>query len=241
MYPCARPLGNPGEAFRVDAKAEGMTVQVGGWLPARDKEGRIDKARSLWYSAVVTEKNSPRAFDRAGEPFRQIAALEALALLVGFMVFVPLASATTAGRAMAELPAWTDNRGNSFALSRLATTKFPLVCLAMELALQMRARGTRLAVQWAPRDLNEEADALTNLKFEGFTPDLRIPVGLAEVEYQGLRDFLKVGKGFYAEVSTARAAARSGRTGGRAGRGRGGRASGRGRSKLDPLRSRDPW
>ena len=96
-------------------------------------------------------------------------------------------------------------------------------------------------MQWAPRDLNEEADALTNLQFEGFSPDLRIPVDLAKVEYKGLRDFLSVGKGFYAEVSTARAAAKSGRAGGRAGRGRGGRATGRGRGKLDPLRSRDPW
>ena len=168
MYPCARPVAMAGEAFRVDAKAEGMTVQLGGWLPTRDPQGRIDKARSLWYSAVATRSNAPWAFDRDGQPFRLIASLEALALLVGFMVFVPIGDARLAGRTMAELPSWTDNRGNSFALTRLATTKFPLVCLAMELALQMRSRSTRLAVQWAPRELNEEADALTNLEFRGW-------------------------------------------------------------------------
>ena len=126
-------------------------------------------------------------------------------------------------------------------MSRLATTKFPLVCLAMELALQMRARGTRLSVQWAPRDLNEEADALTNLDFKGFTPKLRIPVDLAKVEYHGLREFLQKGKGFYAEVASARQAAKSGRAGGREARGRGGRASGRGRGKPISLREREPW
>ena len=49
-------------------------------------------------------------------------------------------------------------------------------------------------MQWAPRDLNEEADALANLDFKGFTPELRIPVDLAKVEYQGLREFLRDGK-----------------------------------------------
>ena len=111
----------------------------------------------------------------------------------------------------------------------------------MELALQMRARSTRLSVQWAPRDLNEEADALTNLDFKGFTPELRIPVDLATVQYQGLRESLRDGKGFYAEVSSARQAAKSGSAGGRAARGRGGSASGRGRGKPVSLRERDPW
>ena len=142
---------------------------------------------------------------------------------------------------MAELPSWTDNRGNSFALTRLATTKFPLVCLAMELALQMRSRSTRLAVQWAPRELNVEADALTNLEFRGFSADRRIPVRLEELRYHGLPDFLEKGKEFDGEVAEVRAAARSLKTGGGAGMAGVGRRSGRGRGAPRSIKERDPW
>ena len=111
----------------------------------------------------------------------------------------------------------------------------------MELALQMRARSTRLAVQWAPRELNEEADALTNLEFKGFAADRRIPVRLEELHYHGLPAFLEKGKEFYGEVAAVRAAARSGRAGGGTGRAGAGRRSGRGRGRPLSLRERDPW
>ena len=42
-----RPEAGP--LFRVDAKAEGMAVAIGGWAPARDDHGIIRKDRSRWF------------------------------------------------------------------------------------------------------------------------------------------------------------------------------------------------
>ena len=105
----------------------------------------------------------------------------------------------------------------------------------------MRSRSTRLAVQWAPRELNVEADALTNLEFRGFAAERRIPVRLEDLRYHGLPEFLEKGKEFYGEVAEVRAAARSGRTGGGAGMAGVGRRSGRGRGGQKSLKEREPW
>ena len=47
-------------------------------------------------------------------------------------------------------------------VSRLLTTKFPLACFLMELALQLQSREADLELFWLPRLQNVEADALTN-------------------------------------------------------------------------------
>ena len=64
----------------------------------------------------------------------------------------------------------TDNRGNTFVLPRLMTSKFPFMVVLAELAAQLRSRRMELGLDWVPRDQNEEADALTNGEFAGFAP-----------------------------------------------------------------------
>ena len=70
----------------------------------------------------------------------------------------------------------TDNRGNSFGLSRLVSTRFPLAVVVMELSAQLEKKNWRLDMQWAPRDFNQEADALSNGNTAGFHPENRVEI-----------------------------------------------------------------
>ena len=135
--------------------------------------------KAPWFALELTRQSALWAFHR-GEPFRTIASLEMLASLIGLMVLLPEESwrgaRDTAG--YITLGCGTDNRGNTFLLDGLHTTKFPLGVVLMELAHQMRRRNAVLRASWLPRLQNEEADALTNSDFRHFNPELRIAVAL---------------------------------------------------------------
>jgi len=155
MYPCAQPVVPLAEAIRVDAKAEGETATIGGWLPCRDKEGHIDLAASPWFFVQLDEDVAPWAYEKDRQPFRVVASLEALAVLVAVLTLTaPAAGLNRKGTVM--LPLMTDNRGNSFALTRLMSTKYPLCLLVMELAVALEERGLSLTAEWAPRDTGVE-------------------------------------------------------------------------------------
>ena len=79
-----------GSVLRVDAKAEGLTVAVGGWAPVRDEKGQIDVSRPPWFSLTLTRENAPWAFVK-GEPARAISTLELLATTVGLVILSPKA------------------------------------------------------------------------------------------------------------------------------------------------------
>ena len=48
----------PFEAFRVDAKAEGEKVVIGGW----ESLGRSDTSEARWFSMELSRKSAPWAF-----------------------------------------------------------------------------------------------------------------------------------------------------------------------------------
>ena len=118
MTAAVPPVSNPDIAYLADAHASDEGVGIGGWERV---EGRPLK-ECRWFSLQLTKRTAPWAF-AAGEPFRTIASLEPLASLIGLMAFrpEPLAGAdptiTLAGA--------TDNRGNSYVVGRMLTTKFP--------------------------------------------------------------------------------------------------------------------
>ena len=106
----------------------------------------------------------------------------------------------------------TDNRGNTFLLDGLLTTKFPLGVVWMELSHQMRKRNAVLRASWIPRLQNEEADALTNSDFRHFAPEKRIPVELADLNFGVLNELMSSGLEYHDEVTALRERQRQLRT-----------------------------
>jgi len=211
---------------------------LGGWEPVRDDKGKLDKGASRWFSVELTKDTAPWAYERDGQPFRVIAALEAMASLVSFVLFAPAPRAQSGpATVVTVLPEFTDNRGNTFVLNGLMTTKYPLCCVLMELAAQMKARDLALQLQWAPRTVNTEADALTNGEFAGFAPELRIPVDMASANWLVLDNLMKAGSELQAEKLRLKAAAQAARAGG----GGAPLQAGKRRKREERLRVREPW
>ena len=113
-----------------------------------------------------------------GDSSRVIAAGELLAALVAVRLFHP---ADCPGRAWYRLAGVTDNLGNAFVVKKLLTTKRPLGPLLMQLTCDLFERQLWLDLQWVKRNLNQEADALTNQDFKLFSPSLRIPISWKDV------------------------------------------------------------
>ena len=183
-----------GPLFRVDAKAEGMTVAIGGWAPERDHEGTIRKDRSKWFSMRLSREEAPWAFAR-GLPSGSISTLELLASLVGLILLVP---PETLGRGTMTITGFTDSQVSASAVARGMSTAFPLCCVVMELAAQLEHRGLDLCLEWAPRDKNAEADALADGRTEGFSQDLRVGRSVQDLPWRVLPGLLRAGEAFYA-------------------------------------------
>ena len=65
--PCRRIEVSKKGVFRVDAKAEGPNVALGGWRPVAGPDGEIDLMAFPWFALTLTPAEAPWAFDR-GEP-----------------------------------------------------------------------------------------------------------------------------------------------------------------------------
>ncbi|CAK0869239.1 unnamed protein product, partial [Prorocentrum cordatum] len=186
-WPRCKPAQGAVEWFRSDAKAEGDDIGIGG----RECRGGVAPADARWFHVKLTRANAPWAF-RAGEPFRVIAALEMYGTLISCMVFLPEASLQgDAGRLL--LSGTTDNKGNSYVVQRLFTTKFPLCAFVMELAAQLQRWQAELHLDWTPREQNVEADELSEGVFRRFTESKRIIVDPASLEFVLLPKVLETG------------------------------------------------
>ena len=196
---------------------------MGGW----ECRGGCHPSRARWFSLTLTRKTAPWAFSR-GEPFRTIAALELFASLVSLMVFGN--DLEEGANGVLHLTGLTDNAGNVSALARLMTSKFPLVVILTELAAQMQKKRLELDLQWIPRNQNEEADAITNHKTEGFDPSLKVDVVVADLPFLVLPRMIEVADHLYEQVRVARA-----------GKPKEAPQAVAQRRTLRPLRERDPW
>ena len=101
--------------FRADARADGEDVVIGGWL---SQDGRSTK-EAPWFSVRITRKAFPWIWCR-GEPGRNIAALELLATLFCVVLFAD----SFKGSEIA-ITGLTDNKGNSYVIAKMFTTKLP--------------------------------------------------------------------------------------------------------------------
>ena len=193
--PIAAEQKSHGALFRVDAKAEGMTVAIGGWAPAADETGCIRKDRSKWFSMRLTADDAPWAFSK-GLPARAISALELLASTVGLILLSPPAAPDRGSIVATGL---TDSQVATAVAAKGISTTYPLCCVAMELAAQQEERGLELGLEWAPREKNAEADALADGRTSGFDPQLRVGPGIADVTWLVLPGLLAAGEAFHRE------------------------------------------
>ena len=121
-----------GTVFRVDAKAEGMAVAVGGWAPVKDSDGVIQKSLSPWFHVRLTKEEAPWAFAK-GLPAGAISSLELLASLMGVVLLAP---ADRSGAGVVGITGLTDSQVSAAVVARGMSTTYPLCCVAMELAAQ---------------------------------------------------------------------------------------------------------
>jgi hypothetical protein len=187
--------------FKADAKAEGDLVVLGGW---RCDEGQ-SKAEARWYSVVLNPQNAWWAFSK-GAPFKVTVSLEILARLFNVM---HLADENEFGKCEVRVPGVTDNQGNSYVVRKLLTTRFPLNVLLMELSEQMERRSLWMSLTWVRRDDHQEADDLTNHKFEGFAPERRIEIDMSKVPWILLDEFMQEGFKLYKDLEVKRSEERS--------------------------------
>ena len=186
------------EAFRIDAKAEGEKVVIGGW----ESLGSSDTSRARWFSIELDRRSAPWAFVK-GEPFRAIAALELTAVLVAVKLFC-VGGVWKGRRAILKLTAFTDNVANTYVLKKFLTSKFPLSVILLELVTQLKMAGLELDLGWVPRDQNTPADSLTNGIFDGFTETERIKVDFKDLKWLVLDEFMAKAGELDSEVKLAK-------------------------------------
>jgi hypothetical protein len=201
MVECPVRTKDLGEVFRLDAKAEGEEVAIGGWRCLGVKR----TADAPWFAVRLNRRNAPWAFAR-GEAFRTIASLELLGALVGLMVLVPDDLSTAESVGTATFTCGTDNQGNSYLLDKLLTTKYPLGVVLMELACQAGRKRASMRARWIPRLQNEEADALTNGEFHHFKDANRIEVDLGKLKFLVMDSLFELGEEYVAELAALKAA-----------------------------------
>ena len=97
------------------------------------------------------------------------------------------------------------NKGNSHLIDKLMTNKYPLGVVLIELAEQMDKADIALALDWAPRDQNAEADALTNGDFHDFSSDKRIVFEFGDLHFIVLNKLMATMAELSAEVAAAKA------------------------------------
>ena len=175
---------SPVDVFRVDAKAAGEEIAIGGW-----ETGPVpDQKKARWFSFRLSRKTAPWAYLR-GDPFRNIATLELIGVLVAVMALAPGAKWAMGG-AKVTLTALTDNLANTHVLRRYGSSKYPLSIVAMELAVQLDYVGIDLQLHWVPRAQNQPADDLTNERFEEFSEENRLDVDFQELPFKVMNKLL---------------------------------------------------
>ena len=164
-----------GKFFKADARAEGETVQIGGYEVLPD----ADLFSCRWFSFVLTPSSTPWAFVKHNQAYRTIASLELYATLLCIVLFIEPCS--VARNTSLYFTGVTDNQGNKSLIHKSMTSKFPLYIVLLELTEQLQARNLLLDLRWQPRESNQSADNLSNGLFQDFDPKLRVDPDLTKL------------------------------------------------------------
>ena len=193
MTCCRAPCGDQGEIFRTDASATEDTVTLGGW----ECRNSTPPDRARWYSVRLSAAEAPWLFAR-GHASRTVASSELLGTLVAVQLFCPIETRPTTG--LMRCTGATDNAGNSYVVAKLMTTKYPLAPILMELTAALALRGLWLNLEWVPRELNTQADELTNSNYSSFKEEHRMEVVWSKLPFGIMSALLDEGLKFEAEL-----------------------------------------
>ena len=98
----------------------------------------------------------------------------------------------------------SDSQVSAAVVTRGLSTAFPLCAVAMEFSAQLEARGAELLLNWIPRELNKEADALADGRWVGFNQTLRVQADFRNVRWLVLDDLLAAGSQFFRDAAAAK-------------------------------------
>ena len=218
-----------GHLFKSDAKAEAGRATIGGW----ECRGQIPPILARWFQIEIFAETTPWVFEKHGDPQRIIAALELLGSLLCLILFDFKAESPHTG--ILTISGTTDNLGNSFAMQKCMSTKWPLSPLLIELGEQLRTRQLELHLEWQRRDANVEADQLTNEDYSSFSACNRIAVEFTEVQWLILNEAMVWSKEIYDLAQAVKTKRKEGAFTSLSAWKRGKTAA------KDRLKTRDPW
>ena len=155
-------------AFFIDAKCEDGRVVLGGW----ESLGPVGSSR--WFSITLSPEEAPYLFDEDNHSQWASASAELLATLAALYLFGHLKPAARVRHFPVVIPAVTDNRGNESLARKQSTTKWPLMLVNIQLSHLLMKAMLKLDLQWRPREENQDADDLTNHRFQNFSAERRI-------------------------------------------------------------------
>ena len=178
------PLHGGDQAFRTDAKCDEGRVILGGWELGRE----ADPKKSRWFALEVSAADAPWLFDTDHLPSRSTVA-ELLASLIALEVFGHFKAGSHPRRVTLE--AGTDNLATEHVTRKGSSNKFPLSYVQIQLGLKCYLHGLVFRLRWRPRETNVEADDLTNLRFDRFSPHLRCEVCWKELDWTMMDELLK--------------------------------------------------
>ena len=84
------------------------------------------------------------------------------------------------------------------------STKYPLNCWLAELAAEMEHRQVHLKLKWRRRDLNQEADDLTNEDFNKFHENNRMHIDFKCLQLRVFYQMLPLGRALYTKPKMLR-------------------------------------
>ena len=191
--------GNFDLTFFTDAKATDTDAWIGGFV--QDKDNNILE----WFSERLDKHWAPWLFVKR-DLKRIIAALELLATLIAVRLWAP--HSDKPGRGAAWVRAGTDNQSNSYAVSKMMSTKYPLTLLVMELSETLRTRNCELMLEWIPRERNQLADDLTNEKFDSFPERKRVKAIGGDTKWLVLERLMAKATEFFQELQKEKSEAK---------------------------------
>ncbi|CAE7782898.1 unnamed protein product [Symbiodinium pilosum] len=133
----------------------------------------------LWLVLYLME--APYLFDEENRSQWASASAELLATLAALFLFGHLEPAARLRHFPVVVPAVTDNRGNESLARKQSTTKWPLMLINIQLSHLLMKAMLKLDLQWRPREENQDADDLTNQRFQNFDPDKRVDCKACEL------------------------------------------------------------